>query len=66
MWEIDVIRAWCSTAMYQASQRRRDERGASDLVVIVILVAIVAGGAITVATILVAKAINRANSTPLE
>ena len=65
MSEIQQLLVWVSAYARDTRQRaRQDERGASDLATTVILIALFAAAAIAIATIIITKFTNKANSIP--
>lgn len=67
MSEIQQLMAWVSAYAQDARQRaREDERGAADLATVVILIALFAAAAIAIATIIIIKFTDKANSIPTD
>lgn len=64
MLEIQVLAAWLSAKTHVLKGARRDEVERGDVAQTVILIAILAAGAIAIATIIVSKFTGKANSIP--
>ena len=64
MSEIQMLTAWLSAFVHETRDRVRDEGG--EIAQTVILIAIFAAAAIAIATIIVTKFTNKANTIPTE